>query len=221
VAQTCSNSPRPSTETSLPPWDKGTRFSDRPLAAAVRFPLANRLACGPLTAQRNSEADPTAHLFALARAFLGLVARELVFARRALAGRDLVAPDFFAAGRVAFLGRTDFTSRLAAGTAARAVFATALTPLAVCRATRLIAGIIGLPLSARFPTTAPITPPTTAPTGPPTAPRTAPVAAPAADFEIAGIAMFSFDPDLEAEDLDLFAIGFVWFFSGSVARGMG
>ena len=194
-----------------------TRFSERPLAAALRFPLANRrLACGPLTAQRNSEADPTAHLFALSRRFPALVARELVFARRALAGRDLVAPDFFAAGRVAFPGRTDFTSRLAAGTAARAVFATTLTPLAVCRAKRLTAGIIGLSLSARSPMTAPITPPTTAPTGPPTAPRTAPVAAPAAGFEIRGISMLSFDLDFEAEDLDLFAIRFVWFFSGSV-----
>jgi hypothetical protein len=211
-----------------------TRFSERPLAAALRFPLANRrLACGPLTAQRNSEADPTAHLFALSRPFPALVARELVFARRALAGpdlvarelvfarralagRDLVAPDFFAAGRVAFPGRTDFTSRLAAGTAARAVFATTLTPLAVCRAKRLTAGIIGLSLSARSPMTAPITPPTTAPTGPPTAPRTAPVAAPAAGFEIRGISMLSFDLDFEAEDLDSFAIRFVWFFSGSV-----
>jgi hypothetical protein len=69
--------------------------------------------------------------------------------------------------------------------------------------------MMGLPLSARFPTAAPITPPTTAPTGPPTAPRTAPVAAPAADFEIGGISMFSFDPDCAARDLDLFAIRLV------------
>ena len=143
--------------------------------------------------------------------FLVLVTRDFVFARDAFAGRDFFAPDFFAVARVAFPGRIDFTMRFAAGAAARAVFATTLAPWTACRATRLTAGIIGLSLSARFPTAAPITPPTTAPTGPPTAPITAPVAAPAAVFEIGGISMFSFDPDCDAEDFDLFAIGFVCF----------
>jgi len=99
--------------------------------------------------------------------------------------------------------------RFAAGAATRAVFANTLVPRTACRATRFTAGIIGLPLSARFPTTAPITPPTTAPAGPPTAPSTAPAAAPAADFGIGGILMFSFDPDREAKDLDLVAIDFI------------
>ena len=144
-----------------------------------------------------------ARLLALTLAFLDLVARELVFARDAFAGRDFFAPDFFEEGRVAFfLGRIDFTMRFAAGAAARAVFATTLAPRTACRATRLTAGIIGLSLSARFPIAAPITPPTTAPTGPPTAPSTAPVAAPAAVFEMGGISMFSFDPYCYAEDLD-------------------
>jgi hypothetical protein len=129
--------------------------------------------------------------------------------RRVLAGRDFFAPDFLAADRVVFPGRIDLTMRFALGAATRAVFASTLVPRTACRATRLTAGIIGLPLSARFPTTAPITPPTTAPIGPPTAPSTAPVAAPAVDFEIGGISMFSFDPDREARDLDLFAIGLV------------
>jgi hypothetical protein len=73
----------------------------------------------------------------------------------------------------------------------------------------LIAGIIGLSLSARFPTTAPITPPTTAPTGPPTAPRTAPAAAPAADFEMGGMSMFSLDWDCCAESFDFLAINWI------------
>jgi len=143
--------------------------------------------------------------------FAGLVAREIVFVRRVLAGRDFFGPDFLAADRVAFPDPLDLTMRFAAGAATRAVFANTLVPRTACRATRFTAGIIGLPLSARFPTTAPITPPTTAPTGPPTAPSTAPVAAPAADFGIGGISMFSFDPDRELGDLDLFVIGLVDF----------
>ena len=146
-------------------------------------------------------------VFAFALGFLDLVARELVFVRRAFAGRDFFAADFFAVGRFAFPGRIDFTTRFATGAAFRAVLATAFAPRTACRATRLTAGIIGFSLSARFPTAAPITPPTTAPTGPPTAPSTAPVAAPAAVFEIGGMSMFSFDPDCDVEDLDSFAIG--------------
>jgi len=102
---------------------------------------------------------------------------------------DFFAPDFFGPELV-FLRRTDLTMRFAAGTATRAVFTAAFIAPAACRAVRLTAGIIGLPLSALFPTIAPTAPPRTAPIGPPTAPRTAPVAAPASDFEIGGMLMF-------------------------------
>jgi len=121
------------------------------------------------------------------------------FVRRAddLVERPL---DFFAPERALFAGRIALAARLATGPAARA---TTLAPFAAWRAVRLITGIIGLPLSARFPMAAPITPPTTAPTGPATAPTTAPVAAPAADFDIGGISMFSFDLDCVAADCDL------------------
>jgi len=121
---------------------------------------------------------------------------------------DFFAPDFFAPERLVFLGRTDLTMRFAAGTATRAVFTAAFIAPAACRALRLTAGIIGLSLSALFPTMAPTTPPRTAPTGPPTAPRTAPVAAPASDFEIGGMSMFLFDLERGARDLDFFVINF-------------
>jgi len=118
---------------------------------------------------------------------------------------DFFAPDFFAPELV-FRGRTDLTMRFAAGSATRAVFTTAFIAPAACRAVRLTAGIIGLSLSALFPTIAPTTPPRTAPTGPPTAPRTAPVAAPVSDFEIGGISMFFLDVERWLV-LDLFLSG--------------
>ena len=121
---------------------------------------------------------------------------------------DFFAPDFFAPERLVFLERTDLTMRFAAGTATWAVFTAAFIAPAACRAVRLTAGIIGLSLSALFPTMAPTTPPRTAPTGPPTAPRTAPVAAPASDFEIGGMSMFFFDLERGARDLDFFVINF-------------
>ena len=128
-------------------------------------------------------------LFARVAGVFPVGERLLVFVRD-----DFFAPDFFASERLVFLGRTDLTIRFAAGTATRAVLtAAAFITSAASRAVRLTTGIIGLPLSALFPTIAPTTPPTTAPTGPPTAPRTAPVAAPASDFEIGGMLMFLFD----------------------------
>ena len=129
--------------------------------------------------------------------------RLLVFARD-----DFCAPDFFALELLVFLGRTDLTTRFAAGTATRAVRTAAFIAPAACRAVRLTAGIIGLSLSALFPIIAPTTPPTTAPTGPPTAPRTAPVAAPASDLEIGGMLMFSFDVE-GLVVLELFLAGIV------------
>ena len=119
---------------------------------------------------------------------------------------DFFVPDFFAPERLVFLGRTDLTMRFAAGTATRAVFTAVFVAPAACRAIRLTAGIMGLSLSALFPTSAPTTPPRTAPTGPPTAPRTAPVAAPASDFEIGGMLMFLFDVE-RLLVLDLFLSG--------------
>jgi len=142
---------------------------------------------------------------------LDLEGRAFALADRVvfLAVRTLALPPLRAL--VAFFrGRTALTARFARGTAARAVFATILAPRAACRAVRLIAGIIGLSLSARLPIAAPITPPTTAPTGPATAPTTAPVAAPAVVFEIGGISMFSLESDSAALDCWLVAMGFWW-----------
>ena len=119
---------------------------------------------------------------------------------------EFFVPDFFAPERLVFLERTDLAMRFAAGIAPRAVFTAAFMAPAACRAVRLTAGIIGLSLSALFPTIAPTTPPRTAPTGPPTAPRTAPVAAPASDFEIGGMLMFLFDVE-RLLVLDLFLSG--------------
>ena len=133
----------------------------------------------------------------------------------AFARDDFFAPDFLAPERIVFSGRTDLTMRFAAGTATRAVFTAAFIAPAACRAVRLTAGIIGLPLSARFPTIAPTTPPRTAPTGPPTAPRTAPVAAPASDFEIGGMLMFLFDVE-RLLVLDLFLSGILRYRMGAL-----
>jgi len=126
---------------------------------------------------------------------LPLAEVDFALLRDIVLARDVRPLVFFAPERVVFPARADLTLRLDADTAERLVFARAFTSRAVRRTVRLTAGLVGLPLSALFPTTPPIIPPTTAPTGPPTAPSTAPAAAPAAVFETGGMSIFLFDSD--------------------------
>lgn len=146
----------------------------------------------------------------LAEPAFDFLARELDFAARVFPALDVAPRDFFVAAPLrtgfAFLRREDFAPPLAAGFAARLVFARVFTERTVFRTVRFAAGSTGLSLAAALPTAAPMAPPTIAPIGPPKAPSTAPVAAPAAGFEIGGISMFSREPEFSSEDSDSLVI---------------
>jgi hypothetical protein len=132
-----------------------------------------------------------------------LLFAELRFLAPRLEEEDVRPLDFFAPLRLPPKSLVFFAAR----TVALAVLAATRAPLTTCRAVRRTSRITGLPLSARFPNTAPTTPPIAAPTGPPTAPTTAPVAAPAVDLLIAGIATVSSVPGTFFLEADFLAIG--------------